>query len=134
MNKRSIFFLPVFLSIATILGGIFIYKYQQSYEAPEQKLPVLQPIDVNSILVDSSLMYKGHSHVIDTYELLDQEGEVFNSASLGGKVHVADFFFTTCGSICPIMTNYMSEVRDAFIDYIIKNKNLSSKIDDRFIK
>ena len=116
MQKRSVLFLPIFLAIATILGGTFIYYYQQSYEAPEQRLPVIQPIDVNSILVDSSLMYKGHSHIIEEYELLDQIGDTFNSSNLEGKVHVADFFFTTCGSICPIMTNHLSTVRDAYKD------------------
>jgi protein SCO1/2 len=46
----------------------------------------------------------------------DQDGRVFTNKDVEGKVYVAEFFFTTCKSICPIMNNNMRMVYDHFKD------------------
>jgi protein SCO1/2 len=43
------------------------------------------------------------------FKLIDQEGAAFGSAQLHGKVWVADFVFTGCSGLCPLMTQQMSE-------------------------
>jgi protein SCO1/2 len=43
-----------------------------------------------------------------------QEGKTFTDQDVDGKVYVAEFFFTTCKSICPIMNNNMREVYNRF--------------------
>ena len=43
--------------------------------------------------------------------LIDQDGHPFSTASLRGRPWVADFIFTTCGGLCPIMSHQMSEVQ-----------------------
>ena len=63
------------------------------------------PKEVNGeIIIDS--VY----HTIPEWSFINQDGEVFNSDSVKGKIYVADFFFTTCPSICPIMTTQMSQL------------------------
>jgi cytochrome oxidase Cu insertion factor (SCO1/SenC/PrrC family) len=47
-------------------------------------------------------------------ELTSQANESFDSSALAGKIWVADFFFTSCGGPCPVMTAAMSEVQQAF--------------------
>jgi len=42
-------------------------------------------------------------HTVPEWSFTNQDGEVFNSDSLKGKIYIADFFFTTCPSICPAM-------------------------------
>lgn len=54
------------------------------------------------------------THRIGDFSLQDQNGEVFSRVDVTGKIHVADFFFTSCGSICPRMTNNMKLVEEAF--------------------
>ena len=44
-----------------------------------------------------------------TFSLTDQDGKTFRSDQLRGKVWVADFVFTTCTSLCPVMTQQMAE-------------------------
>jgi protein SCO1/2 len=43
------------------------------------------------------------------FKFIDQDGKAFDSAQLHGKVWVADFVFTTCTGLCPMMTQQMNE-------------------------
>lgn len=53
------------------------------------------------------------SHKIPTdFSLTDQLGRTFNADSLKGKIHIADFIFTTCPGICPSMTKNLMDVHD----------------------
>jgi protein SCO1 len=47
-----------------------------------------------------------------SFDLIDQSGRPFSSAHLSGKVVVANFVFTTCTDICPLLTATMAQVRD----------------------
>ncbi len=53
-------------------------------------------------------------HTIGTFQFLNQNGELFGSKELQRKVYVANFFFTSCPSICPKMTNNLHEVDNHF--------------------
>jgi protein SCO1/2 len=53
-------------------------------------------------------------HTIRSFALYDQLGHVFTSDSLKGKVYVANFFFTTCPSICPKMVSNLAVVQQSF--------------------
>src|SRR5690606_28691816 len=48
------------------------------------------------------------------YKLTSHTGEAFSSEQMKGKVHVIEFFFTTCPTICPIMNRNMREIEDKF--------------------
>jgi protein SCO1/2 len=50
------------------------------------------------------------------FSFIDQDGKKFTNKEVEGKVYVAEFFFTTCKSICPIMNNNMRMVYDHFKD------------------
>jgi cytochrome oxidase Cu insertion factor (SCO1/SenC/PrrC family) len=47
------------------------------------------------------------------FSLTDQNGKKFGRADLAGKVWIADFIFTHCTSMCPIMTQNMREIQTA---------------------
>lgn len=51
-------------------------------------------------------------HKIGAFSFVNQYGEMIDNEDFKGKVYVANFIFTTCGSICPKMTNHMKYVRD----------------------
>jgi protein SCO1/2 len=48
------------------------------------------------------------------FQLTDQDGAPFGLAELHGKVWVTDFFFTSCPSFCPLLTQAMSELAREF--------------------
>jgi len=51
--------------------------------------------------------------IVPEFQLVDQSGKPFDSRILAGNVWVADFFYTTCGNICPRMTAQMHQVQSA---------------------
>ena len=79
---------------------------------PEKTLPIYQPYEVNEKLVDSSISYISKYHKISDFELINQNGEIITQEYYKNKIYVADFFFTTCQSICPIMTKNMLEIQE----------------------
>tara|TARA_B110000977_G_scaffold186355_1_gene252189 strand:+ start:165 stop:809 length:645 start_codon:yes stop_codon:yes gene_type:complete len=60
-------------------------------------------------------------HTVPSFALINQDTDTIRNSDLAGKVYVADFFFTTCTSICPVMTNNLVKVQRAFKD----NSNFS---------
>jgi protein SCO1/2 len=54
---------------------------------------------------------------VNDFHLINSEGQSVSLKDLKGKVWVADFFFTTCGNICPMMTGHMSRLHNLFKPY-----------------
>ena len=57
---------------------------------------------------------KTGSHKIKNFVFTNQDSLPFGSDNLNGKIHVANFMFTSCTNICPIMTTNMTEVEKVF--------------------
>jgi protein SCO1/2 len=51
---------------------------------------------------------------VPKFKFVNQYGDSVTNKSLDGDIYVADFFFTTCPSICPVMARNMLKVYDAF--------------------
>ena len=49
---------------------------------------------------------------IDDFSFINQDNDTITKDSLTGSIYVANFFFTSCPSICPIMTRNMSYLQD----------------------
>ena len=104
----------IFLTVAVL--AYFFYSKYSSFE-----LPILDQKDFDPALVDSQTQNSNKEHKIPDFEFLDQEGRVFTNKDLDGKIYIADFFFTSCAGICPIMTKNMFEIQKEFInDPLIK--------------
>src|SRR6478735_7786166 len=81
--------------------------------SPKKTLPIMNPTDVNPELVDSTVQYISKYHTIADFSFVNQNGKTITQKDYEGKVYVADFFFTTCGSICPKMTTNLVDVQKA---------------------
>ena len=57
---------------------------------------------------------KKDSHTINGFVFTNQNNEDFGSKDLIGKIHVANFIFTSCTNICPVMTTNMTKVESEF--------------------
>ncbi|GAB3987097.1 hypothetical protein GCM10028807_06060 [Spirosoma daeguense] len=51
---------------------------------------------------------------IPPFSLIDQDGKTVNESIVKGKIYVADFFFTRCGTICPRISSQLTRVQDIF--------------------
>lgn len=96
-----------------MLSVIIIFLFYQALK-PKKTLPIFNPADVNPELVDSTVQYVQKYHTIADFSFTNQNGKTVTQKDYEGKIYVADFFFTTCGSICPIMTTNMVDVQKAF--------------------
>ena len=54
----------------------------------------------------------GNDHMIGEFSFLNQYSNVINNDSMLGNIYIADFFFTTCPTICPVMTRNMAYVQE----------------------
>lgn len=81
-----------------------------------RELKVYQPADLNPGLVDPAVLVRGGEHHISPFKLTDQRGRTITLDSVKGRVLLVDFFFTTCGTICPKMSANMARVQDAYAD------------------
>ena len=54
------------------------------------------------------------THTIADFSFINQEGKIISEKNIEGKIHVANFIFTRCGSICPVLTRHMKQVDSAF--------------------
>ena len=106
---RKFFGALIVFSVITI--GLFYNALK-----PSKSLPIFTPSMVNPELVDSTVQYIAANHFIANFSFTNQNGKTITQKDYEGKIYVADFFFTTCGSICPIMTTNMVDVQKAFLD------------------
>ncbi len=51
-------------------------------------------------------------HTIPAFSLTDQDGKPFGDKDLNNKIYVANFFFTSCPTICPKMQTLMKKIQD----------------------
>lgn len=58
----------------------------------------------------------GVQHYIPDFSFISQNNLPLGSADMKGKITIVDFFFTSCPSICPVMSTEMERVDDAFRD------------------
>lgn len=102
----------LFLVVFFILGVTITYFMIKP--SKEKSLPVINPVDVNEEMVDPELLRIGYGHKIGNFSFLNQDGKVVTQQDVKGKVFVAEYFFTTCGTICPIMNVQMQRVHKVY--------------------
>lgn len=104
-----------FILFFALLSGVILSLFYRAL-VPKKILPIYQPAEVSFELVDSSLQHVKKYHKIANFSLTNQNGNRISQRDYQGKIYVADFFFTTCPSICPIMTNNMAYIQSKIID------------------
>ncbi len=95
-------------AVAVVIGNYLL--------TPKERLPIYSPSDVNPRLVDYSVQHIKRNHKIADFNLIDQNGETVTNETFKDKIYVADFFFTRCATICPIMTGNMATLQDIYSD------------------
>lgn len=94
--------------------GILISYFMLRDVAEQKTLKVINPNDVAPEMVDSLLRKKGFGHRIGDFAFTNQYGKEITLKDVRGKVFIAEYFFTTCGSICPQMNQQMKRVQHAY--------------------
>jgi len=103
----------MFFSVVVLTSFYFILQ-------PKVILPIYSPNMVSQELVDENIRYIKKYHRIADFSLTNQNGEKITQKNYENKIYIADFFFTTCPTICPIMTDNMTYLQEK----LLKNKNI----------
>ncbi|MDQ3192422.1 MAG: SCO family protein [Bacteroidota bacterium] len=125
---KSLGITVIAVAVIVIIGAIIVFNIIK----PEQKLKVYKPSDINSKLIDENSIKKAGPHRIANFELINQNGITVTEKALENKIYVADFFFTTCPSICPVMSSQMKRLNDKYkndSDFIIVSHTVMPEID-----
>ena len=77
-------------------------------------MPFYNSADFDAEWINESDSNYKHIHTIDSFALQNQLGNIITKDSLDGYIYVANFFFTSCGGICPKMTNNLVNLQDTF--------------------
>ena len=125
--KKYKIFLRVLLLVSTIILTLF-------YDAlkPKKVLPIYQPSMVNYELVDSTLQHVKKYHKIAPFSFENQNGKTITQDDYEGKIYIADFFFTTCPTICPKMTANMVNIQEEILNdstVMLLSYSVTPKID-----
>ena len=112
------------LSIIVLTSFYYILK-------PKVTLPIFSPNMVSSELVEESIHHVKKYHKISNFSLTNQNGETVTEENYHNKIYVADFFFTTCPSIFPIMTENMFYIQEKTInkDILLVSYSVTPEID-----
>ena len=106
LSRYKIFLITFGMLCVVIMWSIYTLL------KPDKKLAIYQPDMVNNELVDTTMQYVRKYHKIADFKLVNQNGDTITNANYEDKIYVADFFFTTCMTICPIMTDHMVKIQE----------------------
>ena len=103
-------------AIGLLIVSAIIVTWIYSLLKPQRILPIYEPNQVNAELVDSTVQEIRKYHRVKDWLLVNQNGDTISEEKYAGKVYVADFFFTTCQTICPKMTQHMGYLQNKLKD------------------
>ena len=96
--------------VLLLISGVIVYLFYNAL-VPKKLLPVYSPAMVNAELVPEEIQHIRKYHTIADFSLTNQNGETITQEDYKDKIYIADFFFTTCPTICPIMTKNMADLQ-----------------------
>ena len=105
MRKSDILLVFSFMVIGLAIGGYYLIEYIENEAVP---LPILG----QNMSEEGTL----ETHTIPSFEFIDQLNNNFSDKDIEGKIWVADYFFTSCPTICPKMTKSMQRVHELYWD------------------
>lgn len=130
MEKKNWSILVTVLLALAVLGALaYGAKLAYTSEKPARELPIFKPLGVDT-LPDGTLEAKFHK--VPAFSFVNQDGKTITQDVMKGKVAVVDFFFTTCQTICPIMTDELGGIDSIFSkrkDFVILSHTVDPETD-----
>jgi len=97
--------------VKLLLVGLLI-----SCNADSERLPILGRKEIKNVEYDGKIKADTVYHSIPEFSFTNQDGKEITEATFQDKIYIADFFFTTCPTICPVMKTQMLRVYEKYKD------------------
>lgn len=94
---------PFHFCYSLLLGIMFLFSSCKE----ERKLPIYGVRDTKEVSKDQVLTVDTIYQTIPEFSFLNQDSVLISNAEFDQKIYIADFFFTSCTSICPVMHRHM---------------------------
>tara|TARA_Y100001933_G_scaffold258052_1_gene305419 strand:- start:884 stop:1561 length:678 start_codon:yes stop_codon:yes gene_type:complete len=112
MKKQLMFLFLFIILFSSIIIAYFLNT--NAIKKRKEHIKVINPIDLPSEMVDPSLINLGVGHKIKPFKFTNQHNELIELKEVEECVFVAEYFFTTCPTICPIMNKQMQRIQKHF--------------------
>ncbi|MEM8899317.1 MAG: SCO family protein [Bacteroidota bacterium] len=104
------------VNILMYLSFLLSCSIQQNESSTVSELPYLGPVEFLQVMKSGEKTDSLIHHKVPPFELQNQYGDTFGSEDLEGKVYLAEFFFTSCPSVCPLVAPQMTEIHKKLQD------------------
>lgn len=104
-RKKNTIFFGLFLTVPTLVFGLYCW-----YEKNKNQLPVYGDLS------KESNSEKVNQHQALSFLFFNQEGNIINESYIKNKIWVGNYFFTHCGTICPLMMRNLKLVQENFMN------------------
>ncbi|MEQ8239219.1 MAG: SCO family protein [Cyclobacteriaceae bacterium] len=104
-------FKNLWISVFILFAALSCSEVNSKFE-----LPILGRDKIVEKEVDGRIVFDTIPHRIADFQFVDQDSSIITNETFKGQVYVADFFFTTCPTICPVMKQQMLRVYEAYED------------------
>lgn len=105
MNRVGLFA----LATALLAGGLILVSVLVAKNRRDESI-----VQTKTLGVEHDDSFKIPDEWLTKYKLTERSGKTFDSESLAGKVHVVNFFFTSCPTACPLQTQKVQEIDREF--------------------
>lgn len=126
MNKKA--FIAILLALGIPFGSYFLMKglNDSAVQMPRRYIAdsVITRVENGKHVSDTVW------HTVANIKLVNQLGDTVHLYDIRNKIIVADFFFTSCGSICPTLTRHMAKLQQSFA----KGGSTRDKVDTAMIQ
>ena len=73
-------------------------------------LPIYGRKVITETIINEEIKIDTTDHTISNFSFVNQNGEIINNSTFNNSIYIADFFFTSCPTICPLMKSEMMRV------------------------
>lgn len=112
--------------------AITIFALFFSCVSDDDRLPILGRKEIKNVEFDGGIDADTIYHTIRDFSFTNQDGATVTHDTFNDKIYIADFFFTTCPTICPIMKTQMLRVYEKYKenpDVLILSHSIDPKHD-----
>ncbi len=99
--------------ICILMIPILVFMFLRTYGTNTYEIPVFYQEGVDDPFGECDFA-DGEQHYIPEFAFYHTDSSLVGSEQMQDKITIVDFFFTSCPSICPVMSTEMERVQDAF--------------------
>lgn len=107
-------FIQIMVLICVLMIPVLIILFLRGFTSNEYDIPILYEQGVEDPYQECDYGDNTGQHYIPEFSFTDHLNRRVGKEDMEGKITIVDFFFTSCPSICPVMSAEMERVQDAF--------------------